>query len=124
MQKLLWLGLAGAAGTLARYSITRVIPPAQAGSFPWATLLVNITGCFIAGLVISVSENRFNLGLENKAILLIGFLGAFTTFSALVRESGELLGGAQWAAAVGNLFMHNIFGVLLFLLGLFLGRFV
>ncbi|MDO9695102.1 MAG: fluoride efflux transporter CrcB [Candidatus Latescibacteria bacterium] len=118
MTRLLAIAAAGALGAVARYGLSgfaqRWFPP----SFPGGTLVVNTLGCFLAGLLAALLLDRWPVGPTTRAALLIGFLGAFTTFStfanetlALAREGGELraalnvvlsvvLGlGAAWAGA-------------------------
>jgi len=108
IHKLALLALAGALGTLARYGMTGVIQRIHSTSFPWGTLAVNLTGCFLAGLVWTLFEGRWSLSGETRTILLVGFMGAFTTFSAFILESGELLRSAEWFHVLGNLAMQNI----------------
>ena len=59
---------------------------------------------------------------EARAIVLVGFMGAFTTFSTFIFETGELLRDSQWALAIGNLAIQNITGVIFLILGLAIGR--
>ena len=59
-----------------------------------------------------------------RIIVLMGFMGAFTTFSAFMLETCELLRDAQWSWALGNVAMQNVGGLVLFFVGLFIGRFI
>jgi CrcB protein len=112
--KLLWLALAGAVGTLAR----RLGGP----SFPWGTLAVNLTGCFLAGILWALFEHRWPVSGETRIILLVGFMGAFTTFSAFILETGELVRSAEWLYAVLNLAAQNVLGLTALFTGAALGR--
>jgi fluoride exporter len=116
------LALAGAAGTLARYGLAGWVQRASGGAFPWGTLAVNLTGCFLAGLFWAWAESRLTVTGEWRAIVLIGFMGGFTTFSAFMLETGEMVRASQWAYALGNLGLQNGGGLVGFFLGLFLGR--
>ncbi|MBI5114846.1 fluoride efflux transporter CrcB [Candidatus Poribacteria bacterium] len=123
LQKLLWLTLAGALGTLARYGIAGTVQRGLGGEFPWGTLAVNLAGCFLAGIFLSLAEGRL-IGGEARTIIFIGFMGAFTTFSAFVLETSELLQDTQWAWAMGNIMLQNACGIVIFFVGLILGRLV
>jgi len=123
-QKLLCLGLAGAAGTLARYALAGLTQRAAGDAFPWGTLAVNVAGCFMAGLVWALCEERIAVSGETRTVIFVGFMGAFTTFSAYVLETSALLRDGQWAWAMGNMALQNVAGVALFFLGMAAGRFV
>ena len=90
VQKLLWLSLAGAVGTLARYSLAGVVHRISGVSFPWGTLTVNIFGCFVAGVLWALFENRWPLSGETRVLVLVGFMGAFTTFPLSFWKPGNL----------------------------------
>jgi CrcB protein len=72
----------------------------------------------------SLAENRLSIGGQMRIIVLMGFMGAFTTFSAFMLETGELLRDAQWLWAHGNVAMQNVDELVLFFVGLFIGRFI
>jgi len=124
IQKLLLIGLAGALGTLARYGLSGIVQRIAGGTLPWGTLAVNVTGCFLAGLIWALIENRITVSGETRAIILIGFMGAFTTFSTFVLETGELMRDAEWFRAFGNLALQNIIGVLALFAGFAIARYV
>ena len=85
------VGIAGALGAVARYRIGTAI---GLRSFPWATLLVNVAGCFLLALVLAgPSAGRWSA--TTTAAVAIGFLGAFTTFSTFGWETFTLLRGDQ-----------------------------
>jgi len=124
MQKLAWLVLAGALGTLARYGLAGFIHRINGTSFPWGTMVVNLTGCFLAGLLWSLFENRWAVSGETRTIVLVGFMGAFTTFSAFILETGELLRSAEWLHAAANITVQNGLGAVALFIGAALGRLV
>lgn len=122
MQKLLLVGLAGMCGTLARYGVSvwaeqRFGPASVAG-----TLLVNLSGCFLAGLFFQLSAGRLHVGDAARAALFVGFLGGFTTFSAYGLQTFGLLrdGRAGWAAL--NVAASNLGGLLAAWLGYALAK--
>ncbi|NLF29481.1 MAG: fluoride efflux transporter CrcB [Planctomycetes bacterium] len=123
MTKLLGLGLAGAFGTLARYGLCVLIGRwCAAGGFPWGTFAVNILGCFGFGFLWSVAAGRTDLPTDLQLVVLTGFFGAFTTFSTLQHETGQLLDNARWTTAMVNLAAQNLLGVVMLLAGVRLGR--
>src|SRR5262245_54864168 len=115
--KLLSIAAAGAAGTLARYWLGGFVPRWAGESFPWGTLVVNVLGCYLFGVVWVLAEERFLISGETRAIILIGFMGAFTTYSTFAFETGQLMRESQWLYAFGNVAAQLILG----LAGLFLG---
>jgi CrcB protein len=120
--KLTWLAAAGAVGTLARYGLGGLVQRLHQTSFPWGTLVVNGLGCFLFGLVWTLAEERLVIGGEMRTVILIGFMGAFTTFSTFAFETGAMLRDAEWLLAAGNLLAHNLLGLTLFFLGAATGR--
>ena len=105
------IALAGAAGTLARYGLTVAVQRAAGAGFPWGTLAVNVTGCLLFGLVWGVAEARSLVDSEARTVLLVGFLGAFTTFSTFAFETGEMLRDARYLLAAGYVASQNLTGV-------------
>ncbi len=122
LEKIIWLSLAGALGTLARYGLAGLVQRAGEGGFPWGTLAVNVTGCFLFGLVWSLAEYRMTIGPEIRTIILIGFMGAFTTFSTFAFETVQFVRDSQWMLAMVNIAAQNIMGVAFLFAGLAAGR--
>jgi CrcB protein len=120
--KLIWLAAAGALGTLARYSLGGLAQRLGNGDFPTGTLIVNAAGCFLFGLIWSLAEGRTLISGEARTVALVGFMGAFTTFSTLMFETSGLVRDSQWMAAALNLGAQNLSGLLLMFLGLAAGR--
>jgi fluoride exporter len=120
--RLLWLAFAGAIGTLARYWLSGLVQRAHDAGFPWGTLAVNALGCLLFGLVWTLAEERLVISGEMRLVLLVGFMGAFTTFSTYAFETGTLLRDAEWLLAGANLLAHNVVGLACFFLGAALGR--
>jgi fluoride exporter len=122
LQKLLWIALAGSLGALARYGFGGFVQKNAGGSFPWGTFAVNVTGCFLFGVVWSLAEERLLISSQTRTIVLVGFLGAFTTFSTYMFETGEFLRDSQWAFAVANIVLQNTVGIVCLFLGMAAGR--
>jgi CrcB protein len=84
------VGLGGAVGALARYGADRFLEHHVAGTFPWSTLLINVSGCFLAGLAVAAVVDRHHAPSWLGLGIVTGFLGAYTTFSTFAQETYEL----------------------------------
>lgn len=122
LAKLLWIGLAGGLGTLARYGLGGLVQRWAGAGFPWGTVVVNLLGCLAFGAVWGAASERLTISGELRTIILVGFMGGFTTFSSFVSETTQLMGDSEWLLAGGNMLLHNVVGIAVFLLGLALGR--
>ncbi len=116
------LVIGGAAGTIARYLLAGAVYRVTGTSFPYGTLIVNISGCFILGFLASLSDKKFMLGPDARLLLMIGFCGAFTTFSTLIFETDSLVRNGQAIRAFTNIFASVILGFILFRVGSFIGE--
>jgi CrcB protein len=112
----LLVALGGAFGALARFGVANLLNTPAALRFPYATLLVNVTGSFLLGLVLRGFE-----GWPNepgwRAFLAIGFCGAFTTFSTFSYENMRLLQERQYFTAFGNIVGSVVLCILAVLAG-------
>ncbi len=124
LQRMLLLAGAGALGTLARYGLGGLVQRLAGGSFPWGTVVVNIAGCLLAGLVWSLAERRMPLDPVARLAIFVGFMGAFTTFSAFALETSHLLRHSGWSWALGNILLQNTIGLLAMSVGLTIGRYL
>ena len=79
---IVWVALGGALGSAARYFVNVTSGRWLGTEFPWHTLVVNILGCFIMGVLIELMALKLNVGNDLRAFLTTGILGGFTTFSA------------------------------------------
>ena len=122
LEKLGLIALAGAAGTLARYWLSGLVYDVLGRDFPWGTAVVNILGCFLFGLVWEAGAERMLLRTEARAVLLTGFMGAFTTFSTFIFESGGYLEDGRYLAALANVGFQTVVGFGALFAGLMLGR--
>jgi len=122
MIKFINLVIGGAAGTIARYLLAGAVYRFTGTGFPYGTLIVNISGCFILGFLASLSDKKFMLGPDARLLLMIGFCGAFTTFSTLIFETDNLVRDGQAIRAFTNIFASVILGFILFRVGTFIGE--
>jgi len=121
-----WLAIAlgGSIGACLRYSVTLWSQQQWGNDFPYGTLIVNILGSFLLGLLVLVVSQKFSNTLWLRQFLFIGVLGAFTTFSTFSYETMELFQSDQAILALKNMFF-NLFGsVLAAAAGLYLGKIV
>lgn len=121
-QKLLIIALAGAVGTLARYGLGRIVDQIADADFPWATWVINGLGSLLFGVVFVMATERRLLSDEGRIVVLIGFMGAFTTFSSLAYECAALIRAERYFAATIHIVGQNAFGVALMFGGFALGR--
>ena len=122
LEKLGLIALAGAVGTLARYWLSGVVYDIFGRDFPWGTAAVNILGCFLFGLVWELGEDRMLMRTEARVVFLTGFMGAFTTFSTFIFESGGFLEDGRYLPALANVAFQTIVGFAALFGGLMLGR--
>lgn len=115
--KLVGLAIAGAAGTLFRYGITGFTQKIAHSTYPWGTLTVNTIGCFLFGLIWTFAAERVLISGDMRLVILTGFLGSFTTFSAFLFETDQLIEGSQWLLAGINVAGNVIAGLIAYLLG-------
>ncbi len=124
MQKFLLIALAGAFGASLRYSCYVVANKYVSSIFPWTTIGVNALGCFIFGFVYALSVHKMVISGETRIIILVGFTGAFTTFSAIAFETIEFMKLSQWTLAAGNLVVENVAVLIAIYLGMTIGRLI
>lgn len=99
MLECLLVGLGGFVGSVLRYLVSR-IPLGEQGGFPWKTLLVNVAGAFIIGIIAAAASKGSGLDPRLTLLLKTGFCGGFTTFSTFALETVQLAnGGRMWTAA-------------------------
>jgi len=122
MIKLLLIGLAGFVGTIGRYWLSGVVARKYGETFPSGTLVVNLFGCFLVGLLFYLMQERYLVNQNARTIILIGLLGGFTTFSSLGLQTFTLLQDNQIGLAALNLVASNVIGLLLVWAGYTLAR--
>lgn len=119
---LVLIGMAGAAGAVARLVISGWVAHWRQGSvFPWGTFAVNTLGSFLLGLVMGMFLGRGAISPEAKAVLGTGFLGALTTFSTWQMETYRLYRRGDRLNAWANLLLSTAAGLMAAWLGLALG---
>ncbi len=121
MEKLFWVMLGGSLGAASRYGISLVTINLWGTRFPWGTLVVNLTGCFLIGLLFGLSDRVRLLTPEMRLLLITGFLGALTTFSAFSMETIAAGQAGMRFQAMMNILVNNLGGLALTVMGLWIG---
>lgn len=88
---ILYVAIGGAIGSVARYLISRATQNAFATTLPVATLIVNVLGCFIIGMLYAIFARHTNIDANLRLMLTVGFCGGFTTFSTFMNENFNLI---------------------------------
>jgi CrcB protein len=118
----LWIAVAGSAGALSRYQLEGFISRHARGAFPWGTLVVNASGCFVLGLLFTLLTERFLPHPYLRSALTIGFLGAYTTFSTFAFETVRLAEDGARGLALLNVVVSVAVGVAAAWFGIVAGR--
>jgi fluoride exporter len=120
--RLLLVAVFGAVGTLARYSLQGLVQARVGSTFPWGTLLINLTGCFFLGLIGQMMLNRMMVSSELRVAIAVGFFGGYTTFSSFGWEAAKMLEAGEWLRSMTYVAASVVFGLLLSAVGIRLGN--
>jgi CrcB protein len=121
---LLLVGVGGFFGAIARYLLDGWVSRATGGTFPFGTLVINLSGSFLLGLLFALAVERAALPSDIRAPVLIGFIGAYTTFSTLMLESWRQFEDGALVAAALNIGGSVVLGLAAVFVGLAVGRLV
>lgn len=125
MTNLLIIGAGGFVGAVCRFLFSGWVQSlSRTFTFPYGTLAVNVIGSFLVGCLSYLSYNRSFLNPEVRLFLIIGFLGAFTTFSSFSNETISLFRGGEWLKGLMNIGFNNLFCILAVWLGFSLTNFI
>ena len=113
IKMMLIAGAGGFAGTCSRFLIGKWTAGIYQGVFPMGTFLVNVIGCFIIGLLLGLIEKTHVMTPEENVLLITGFCGGFTTFSAFADDMWRLVNKGDWTTFGIYLATSVILGVLL-----------
>ncbi len=100
-----WVALGGALGSVARYWCSGVVARAMGETFPWGTLIVNVSGSLVIGFIATVSgpDGRFLIPPEARQFMMVGILGGYTTFSSFSLQTLSLARDGEWLLAGANI---------------------
>ena len=121
MHKYLLVGMGGFAGAIARYGVGTLVTQRMGLRFPYGTFLINVSGCFLIGFFMHLLAERGVLDLHWLYIVVIGFIGAYTTFSTFTFDSLRLAEADRWGLSVLNVAVSIVVGLGAAALGLALG---
>jgi CrcB protein len=116
------IAVGGSAGALARYGADRLIEHRLFTVFPWSTFAVNLSGCLVAGAVVAALVDRHHAPDWLRAGLVVGFLGAYTTFSTFAQETHDLMAADHLLLGTANAAASVTCGVAAVVAGAMLGR--
>jgi fluoride exporter len=116
--RFLLIALFGAAGTLARYGLQGFVQIKVGSTFPYGTLLINLTGCFLLGLIGQFTLNRVIVPPEWRMAIAVGFFGGYTTFSSFGWETAKMLEAGEWLWAASYMAASVVLGLLLSVAGI------
>jgi len=116
--RLTLIAIFGAVGTLLRYGIQGVVQVGTGTTFPWGTLLINLTSCFLLGLIGQLTLNRMMISPDWRVAITVGFFGGYTTFSSFGWETAKMLEDGEWLPATSYVAASVVIGLLLSVAGI------
>ena len=122
MKALIFIAMGGAVGAVLRYGASVSVYSVLGKGFPYGTLFVNVSGSLLMGLLSVIMLERFDLGPEWRAAVLVGVLGSFTTFSTFSIETLNLLEQGELWRAMANIVLSVLVCLTAVWLGVLIGR--
>jgi CrcB protein len=116
--RVLLIAIFGAIGTLARYGLQGFVQIRTSSTFPYGTLLINLTGCFLLALTYQLTVNRMVISPDLRFAIGVGFFGGYTTFSSFGWETAKMLEDGAWVAATAYVGASVVLGLLLSIAGI------
>jgi CrcB protein len=116
--RLFLIAVFGAIGTLARYGLQGLVQIRTGSTFPYGTLLINLTGCFLLAVIYQFTLNRLILTPDLRLAIGVGFFGGYTTFSSFGWETAKMLEDGEWFRATTYVTASVVAGVLLSVAGI------
>ena len=118
LRAIILVGAGGAAGSILRFLTSALVTRFFDKPFPLPTFIVNMAGCFAMGLLFGIIERHIPIGNDLKQLLLVGFCGGYTTFSAFAFENISLLQTNQYITLISYVILSVVLGMALLWLGL------
>jgi CrcB protein len=116
--RILLIALFGSVGTLARYALQGLVQVRAGGTFPYGTLLVNLSGCFLLGLIAQFTMNHMVISPDWRMAIAVGFFGAYTTFSSFGWETAKMMEDGEWLRASAYVGASVVAGLFLCIAGI------
>lgn len=117
-----WIALGAIVGASARYFLSGFVARTISATFPYGTLLINLTGSFVLGFFLIYSSERVLLDPRWRLLVAVGFCGSYTTFSSYTFESFALMEQGQWLLMGSNILLSNVLCLVAVLAGAALAR--
>jgi fluoride exporter len=118
----LWIALGAVVGASARYFLSGFIARNFSASFPYGTLVINVTGSLLLGFFLILASERVLLDPRWRFLIAIGFCGSYTTFSSYAFESFAYMEQGQWLLMAANILASNVLCLAAVLAGAALAR--
>jgi CrcB protein len=123
IMKILLVMVGGSLGALSRYAVSLWAAKLLGTRFPWGTLTVNLSGCFLIGLAFALAERGLSImNPSMRLFFMTGFLGGLTTFSSFGLETMNSMREGSHLVTVANVLSNNVIGTALVFLGMVVGR--
>jgi len=122
MRKYIYIFIGGMLGAVLRFTIHNIHILNYQGKFPLNTLVINITGCFILALFITIVLEVLDIDADIRLGIATGFIGAYTTFSTFCKETVVLIVGGEYFSAIFNIVSSTILGLAATYLGIIVAR--
>lgn len=121
-KQLIMVGIGGGVGSIFRFLVSTITSKYVHGTFPLATFIVNLSGCFLIGLLVGLLGQHSQANMHLKLLLVTGFCGGFTTFSAFANENLQLIQQSQSILALVYTIASVVLGILFVWLGMWITK--
>ena len=110
MESYIWVAVGGALGTAGRYWVSGVVARLIGETFPWGTLIINVSGSFVIGLFAALTgpDGRVFVPSTGRQFVMIGICGGYTTFSSFSLQTLNLMNDGEWLYAGGNIVLSVV----------------
>ena len=122
MKDVLWISIGGVVGANLRFLVSRMSMRYLSASLPWGTLIINVSGSFVLGFFMAWTTERVMVDPRWRALIAVGFCGAYTTFSSYSFETFSLFEQGHYGLAAGNFAANNLLSLAGVVAGVILAR--
>ncbi|MEG6584494.1 fluoride efflux transporter CrcB [Dendrosporobacter sp. 1207_IL3150] len=124
LKNILMVAVGGSIGAVTRYLISLWAVARIGADFPYGTLIANVVGCFIIGVFMTITMEKFIVSSHMRLLVTVGFLGGLTTFSSFSYETFKVFGDAGFNIAMYNVLANIVLGFLATWGGILLGKMI